>query len=205
VVALRILPADLPYGDQQVLSTAGQLLGSAVAFVAILVLARLLRRLVRRTLGRRRVRADMALLAERTVYLGSLALAVYVLVTLALGNVLGAALGVIAAAVVTSLGLQDLLKSYVAGFYVLMERNIQVGRLVRVDSVEGVVTNVGMRTTFLRAQNGGTIVIPNAELFGKTVSVEPAPEGWGEAPPPSPLAGEGRGGGGLSPTRSRPG
>jgi small-conductance mechanosensitive channel len=85
--------------------------------------------------------------------------------------------GVLVAAFVASLGLQDLFKNYVAGFYVLMERNILPGRRITTGSFTGVVTEVRMRTTYLRTDNGEVVIVPNIELFSSTVAVRSDGEG----------------------------
>jgi small conductance mechanosensitive channel len=87
--------------------------------------------------------------------------------------------GVLLAAVLTSMGLQDLVKNYISGFYVLMEKNVRVGDLVESGGYRGVVTEVRMRVTYLRGLHGEMIVVPNGELFNKTLVVSEAPPSWG--------------------------
>jgi len=140
-----------------------QAIGGIVAGVIVLLvfwlLARFIRNLVSRTLARRSMHGEAALLASRAVYVG---------VT-----------GVLLAAVVTSLGLQDLVRNYISGFYVLMEKNVRVGDLVESGGYRGVVTEIRMRVTYLRGAHGDMIVVPNGELFNKTLVVSEAPPGWG--------------------------
>src|SRR2546429_6759787 len=155
------------------LRVAGNVLQGAVFFVVLLVAARLLRRVARRTLAGRKVRADIALLTERVLYIGLIALGAFMLLALALGQGATALAGVLVAAFVASLGLQDLFKNYVAGFYVLMERNVMPGRQISTGTFTGVVTEVQMRTTFLRTDSGETVVVPNVELFNRPLAVGP--------------------------------
>jgi len=88
--------------------------------------------------------------------------------------------------VVASIGLQDLLKNYVSGFYVQLERNIRVGDVITMDRVTGTVTEVRLRVTFLRSDDGALVVVPNSELFDNVVEVRSAaggaPELGSEAP-----------------------
>lgn len=161
-----------------------------VVLAAFYVAARVARRVVRRYMGRRQIRADMALLTERVIYASLVGIGIFVAFATALGNSLAGLTGVIVAAFVTSLGFQDLFKSYVAGFYILMERNVTPGRLIETTGYRGVVTDVKMRTTYLKAENGAQIVVPNIELFTKSLVAGEPPPGWGNAPPP-PASGEG--------------
>jgi small conductance mechanosensitive channel len=153
-----------------------QVVAGVILVVLICFASWLFRRVSDRWLARRRVRPEVALLLSRTVTLTLVALAVYVLAASIFADVSTALWGVIAAAVIASLGLQDLFRSYVSGFYVLLERNIRVGDVVETQGYTGTVTDVRMRVTYLRGDEGQLIVIPNAELFGK-VTVVSAPAG----------------------------
>ena len=119
------------------------------------------------------------LLASRAVYVGIIAMGGFMFVTISLGSALVGVTGVLIAAVVTSLGLQDLVKNYISGFYVLMEKNVRVGDLVESGGYRGVVTEIRMRVTYLRGAHGDMIVVPNGELFNKTLVVSEAPPDWG--------------------------
>ncbi|HZV52720.1 MAG TPA: mechanosensitive ion channel domain-containing protein [Candidatus Dormibacteraeota bacterium] len=158
--------------------------GGLVLFAAVWLVARAVRGVLDRALSRRSVRADMALLTGRAIYAGMIGLGVFLFVAVALGNALVGVAGVLLAAAVTSLGLQDLFRNYVSGFYVLTERNVRVGDLIETGGYRGVVTEVQMRVTYLRGAAGEVIVVPNSELFTRTLSVSPAPPGWGSPPPP---------------------
>ena len=150
---------------------AVNVLQGVVFFGVLWVVARLLRRIARRTLAGRKVRADVALLTERVIYIGLVGLGLFMFIALALGQSATALAGVLLAGFVASLGLQDLFKNYVAGFYVLMERNVMPGRVITTGSFTGVVTDVQMRTTYLRTESGETVIVPNSELFNGTVAV----------------------------------
>ncbi|MBX9599385.1 MAG: mechanosensitive ion channel family protein [Bryobacteraceae bacterium] len=77
--------------------------------------------------------------------------------------VLGA-LGVAGLAV--SLGLQDTLANFFAGFYLSLAKQIRVGDFIRMDGtqLEGVVTDINWRSTTLRGLANNLILIPNANL-----------------------------------------
>lgn len=163
----------------QISGVVYQLIAAAAVFLAFLLLARVLRRVIGALLARRSVRSDAALLATRAVYLGVIGLGLMMFAAIALGNVSVGVVGVLIAAALTSLGLQDLIKSYVSGFYVLMEKNVRVGDLVENGGYTGVVTDVQMRVTHMRGAHGEMIVVPNSELFTRTLMVSEAPPNWG--------------------------
>lgn len=159
-----------------------QILEGLLVFLFVLLLARFVRRFAASVMARENIRTDTAVLAARVIYLALIAVGVFLFVTIALGNAAVGLTGVLVAVFVTSLGLQDLFKNYVSGFYVAAERNFKVGDLVETGGYRGVVTDIAMRVTYLQAEDGTRIVVPNSELFTKTLSVSPTvPEGWGSA------------------------
>jgi len=164
---------------QQTQGVAFRLIAGAIVFLVFFLLARVVRRVIGVFMARRSVRSDAALLVNRAVYLGVIGLGIMMFVAVALQDVSVAVVGVVLAAAVTSFGLQDLVKSYVSGFIVLMEKNVRVGDLVENGGYTGVVTDVQMRVTHMRGAHGEMIVVPNSELFTKTLMVSEAPPNWG--------------------------
>jgi small conductance mechanosensitive channel len=163
-----------------------RLLPAAIFFVAIYLMARLARRVGDRWM-RGRLEIEVALLVSRALYLGLLGLAAFAAGATLLVDVNAAVWGVLGAALLAGLGLQDLFRNYVSGFYVLLERNIRVGDQVETNGFTGVVTDVKMRVTYLK-DDGRLIIVPNSALFNG-VTVVAAPQG---EPPASarPSAGE---------------
>jgi len=72
---------------------------------------------------------------------------------------------------VTSFGAQDVLKDYVSGYYLLLERNIKIGDHISLERGSGTVAEVRLRVTLLSNVNGDTIVVPNSELFTRPVTI----------------------------------
>src|SRR5581483_10165011 len=85
-----------------------------------------------------------------------------------------------------SLAMQDILKSFVAGTYLLFERPFRLGDEISIKDQRGVVENIGIRTTLLRNADNVQIIIPNSVVFAELISNrtnERKPE-----PPPEPTA-----------------
>ena len=75
-------------------------------------------------------------------------------------SVLGGAFGV-----GLGLGLQKLAANYVSGFVVLVERSVRIGDFIKVDGLEGRVTDIKTRYTLLRDASGRESIIPNEMLL----------------------------------------
>jgi small-conductance mechanosensitive channel len=74
-----------------------------------------------------------------------------------------ASLGVGSLAV--ALALQDTLSNFFAGIQVVIDKPLQVGHFVRLESgEEGFVEKVGLRSTWIRMLPNNVIVVPNAKL-----------------------------------------
>lgn len=61
-------------------------------------------------------------------------------------------------------GAQSLVKDIINGFFILFEDQFAVGDYIKVASVDGVVEELGLRTTRLRSFAGEIHIIPNGEI-----------------------------------------
>lgn len=68
-----------------------------------------------------------------------------------------------------SLALQDILKNFCAGLYLLFERPFRLGDVVVVKDQRGVVETIGIRTTTLRTDENVKVLIPNSTMFVEVV------------------------------------
>jgi len=156
----------------------GEILALVVAvliFIGFYIGARLLRRFVGAELRQRHLQPNVVLLAMRVVYFTLILAGALIGLGILLRSENVALAGVVGATIVASLGVQDILRNYVAGYYLLLERNIRVGDRIEFGGKTGVVTDVRMRVTYLKGDDGALVVVPNAELFNTTVTVFRAP------------------------------
>lgn len=71
---------------------------------------------------------------------------------------------------VIGLSLQDILKSFFAGIYILVERPFRIGDTVQVEGGHtGIVQEISFRTTQLRTDDGREVVVPNSMLITTSV------------------------------------
>lgn len=74
---------------------------------------------------------------------------------LASAGILGLAVG---------FGAQNLVKDVISGFFILFEKQFDVGDYVVIDQIEGTVEEIGLRTCKIRHWTGQLSIIPNGEI-----------------------------------------
>lgn len=142
---------------------------AAVIALAAILIARWLRQRVLTGLTGARVDPNVATLAANAAMVGIYALAVAIALSLLGGNWSAIVTVLGASTVAVSLALQDVLRGFVAGIYLLMERPFIIGDRIEVKGVEGTVEAIDLRTTTLRTESAGRIYVPNATVFSEVV------------------------------------
>jgi small-conductance mechanosensitive channel len=121
---------------------------------------------------RRGLRPDVIDLVARAAFVAVVVLALFVLVGILSGNAGVAASGLAVALILAGLGVQDILRNYVSGVYLLTERRFAVGDEIEIGGqYSGKIVEIKLRVTYLRASKGKLIIVPNAELFNQIISV----------------------------------
>ncbi|MCL5961840.1 MAG: mechanosensitive ion channel family protein [Chloroflexi bacterium] len=157
-------------GIQNLPELVGSIIKAIIILIVALVIARLGRRAIQKTMVKARADRDLATLLGNIVYAS-----VFFLAAVAVLQVFGinltavvATLGVIGLAVTFSV--QDLLKNFVAGTYLLLERPFRIGDRIRVRDIDGSIESVEFRTTILRTDSGLQVVVPNAIMFSEILT-----------------------------------
>lgn len=68
-----------------------------------------------------------------------------------------------------SFGAQTLIKDLIAGFFIILENQYNVGDRVKIGENEGRVYKITLRTTVLKDKNGNLVYIPNSEIKRVTI------------------------------------
>ncbi|MFN0070859.1 MAG: mechanosensitive ion channel family protein [Chloroflexota bacterium] len=132
-------------------------------------LARLARHSFERSAARTTVDVSLSILIGRVIYLavvGLGALTALDVLGVPLSSVV-ATLGIVGIAV--SLAMQDILKSFFAGLYLLFERPFRIGDEIQLKDFIGRVEHISYRTTVILTAEGVRVLIPNATLMSEVV------------------------------------
>ncbi len=93
--------------------------------------------------------------------------------------------------IAVALALQDILSNLIAGIYLVAERPVRVGDIVKLETgQEGPVIDIGWRTTRVALPPDSVVVVPNGKLAQSVLSVRDREE----ARPAPAFSGRGRGG-----------
>jgi moderate conductance mechanosensitive channel len=159
-----------------------------LAFIARIILHRLINRSLRKATGRRpelKLRAAQALVEaaslpagrreQRILALGSLArstvtFVIFILTMLMILAELGFNITTIVAgtsvlAVTLGFGLQSIVKDLISGVFMLVEDQLGVGDYVDMEKASGTVEAVGLRVTQLRDDDGNVWYVRNGEVL----------------------------------------
>ena len=68
------------------------------------------------------------------------------------------------------LGLQNTFNDLLSGFILLIEGEVEVGDVVVIDGIVGVVQRIGLRTSNVKTRDMVSIIIPNSRLVGNNVT-----------------------------------
>src|ERR1700682_5814470 len=176
--------------QSQLAATWWQALNAIIVVVLAMVTHRLALNWTGSAMRRARVDTSTQILIKRA--LSAAFMTVTVLVVLGILGFNSTGLITLAGAVglAFSLAIQDILKNFFSGVYLLLERPFRVGDTIRVKEQQGVVENIGVRTTELRTSDNVQVLVPNVMVFGEVVTNHsPARLAQPEAPAPAPVDG----------------
>ena len=155
-------------GDTTV--TTASLVAAIVVLIATYIIARIARRLVAdRLLARTRLSVGVRYMLGRfTAYTVFVFGAIMALQTIGIRattlTAFGAALGV-----GIGFGLQDIVKNFVAGLVILIERPFEVGDRIEIDKIAAEVAEIRSRATVLRTNDDVHLIVPNSRFMQDVV------------------------------------
>jgi small conductance mechanosensitive channel len=145
-------------------------LWAAVVVVITLVIARAVRKTTMRQLVRHRAQANATILLGNLAQLGVIVLGTLLVLAIYTQGAFGWILTSFSVVgIVVGLSLQDILRNFFAGVWVLVERPFRIGDAIDVSGYTGVVEEISFRTTQLRTADGREVIVPNGDFMTKPV------------------------------------
>ena len=126
----------------------------------------------------RRGRHDLAHMLGSFAYWCVLSFGFLVVITIALPSMrpvdIFASLGI--GSVAVGFAFKDILQNWIAGFFILIRRPFHRGDQIKIGDIEGTVQAVETRATLVKTYNGRLVIIPNSDIYTRTVTVHTAYE-----------------------------
>jgi small conductance mechanosensitive channel len=140
-----------------------------VAALALLA-ARAVRGATMRMLTRNRAQANVTILLGNLAQLAVITIGVLAIVAIYTRDTFGWILTSFSVVgLVVGLSLQDILKNFFAGIWVLVERPFRIGDSIEVGGYSGTVEEIAFRTTQLRTDDGREVIVPNGTFMTSAV------------------------------------
>lgn len=159
--------------QQIIINIGGKILEIILFILLFLVIDRLGKRLIHHLFMTNANTSDTANNRISTIYTLSLNIYHYVIMFFgiyAVLSVLGVPVGTLIASagifsVALGLGAQGFVSDIVTGFFILLEDQIDVGDYVKIETIEGTVSAIGLRTTQVTSPDGTLNFIPNRKIL----------------------------------------
>jgi small-conductance mechanosensitive channel len=148
-------------------------IGQIAEVLFLLVIGYLISRFVGYILGRRlaatKLRPDVIYVLKKIAFFTILILVVFAVLSL-LGIPLTAfAFATGALAIGVGFGAQNIINNFISGWILMAERPIRIGDFIEIDNAQGVVEEIGNRSTRIRRTDGVHMLVPNSQLLERTV------------------------------------
>jgi small conductance mechanosensitive channel len=160
------MPLDPAALRDNLLDYGARTFWALIVAVAALLVARAVRSATMRVLARNRAQANVTILLGNLAQLGVIVLAALGILAIYTRDAFGWILTSFSVVgLVIGLSLQDILKNFFAGVWVLVERPFRIGDAIEVTGYIGTVNEISFRTTQLRTEDGREVIVPNGTFM----------------------------------------
>src|SRR2546425_10594415 len=164
------MPLDPAVIRDNLLDYGARTFWALVVALITLLIARGVRTATMRMLARNRAQANVTFLLGNLSQLAIISVGVLAIVAIYTRDTFGWILTSFSVAgLVIGLSLQDILKNFFAGVWVLVERPFRIGDTIEVAGYSGSVEEISFRTTQLRTDDGREVIVPNGTFMTSPV------------------------------------
>lgn len=164
------MPLDPSVIRDNLLDYGARTFWALVVAAITLLIARGVRGGTMRMLARNRAQANVTILLGNLAQLAIITIGVLAIVAIYTRDAFGWILTSFSVVgLVIGLSLQDILKNFFAGVWVLVERPFRIGDTIEVSGYSGRVEEISFRTTQLRTDDGREVIVPNGTFMTSAV------------------------------------
>ena len=164
------MPLDPAVVRDTLLDYGARTFWALIVAAITLLIARAVRGTTMRMLARNRAQGNVTILLGNLAQLGIITVGVLAIVAIYTRDTFGWILTSFSViGLVIGLSLQDILKNFFAGVWVLVERPFRIGDTIEVTGYSGTVEEISFRTTQLRTDDGREVIVPNGTFMTSAV------------------------------------
>jgi small-conductance mechanosensitive channel len=164
------MPLDPAVIRDNLLDYGARTFWALVVAAITLLIARGVRSATMRMLARNRAQANVTILLGNLAQLAIITVGILAIVAIYTRDAFGWILTSFSVVgIVIGLSLQDILKNFFAGVWVLVERPFRIGDTIEVAGYSGSVDEISFRTTQLRTDDGREVIVPNGTFMTSAV------------------------------------
>jgi small conductance mechanosensitive channel len=164
------MPLDPAVIRDNLLDYGARTFWALVVAAITLLIARGVRSATMRMLARSRAQANVTILLGNLAQLAVITVGILAIVAIYTRDAFGWILTSFSVVgLVIGLSLQDILKNFFAGVWVLVERPFRIGDTIEVAGYSGSVEEISFRTTQLRTDDGREVIVPNGTFMTSAV------------------------------------
>ncbi|QSP93289.1 mechanosensitive ion channel [Marinobacter salinisoli] len=173
VAPLDIIESRIEGISQQFVQALPNLVAALFFLALVWVVNRLVIMLYRRVLAKTRLRPSLQSALLTLTKVGIWISGILIAATIAMPNLtptkLLAGLGLGSLAI--GLAFKDIFENFMAGVMVLLREPMRIGDFIEVEGIEGEVTQITLRDTYIRQVNGDLVLLPNSTLYKNAVFI----------------------------------
>lgn len=147
-----------------------------LVFIVIVFIGKFLKRTIISITEKRQGSRNVGLVLGRLTYGATIIAGIFIVLMIVVPSVnagqLVGALGI--GSVAIGFAFKDILQNFLAGILILLTKPFRIGDQINVSSFEGTVENIEMRATTIKTYDNRRVVIPNANMFNESVTVNTA-------------------------------
>jgi small conductance mechanosensitive channel len=164
------MPLDPVVVRDNLLDYGARTFWALIVAAITLLIARAVRGATMRMLARNRAQANVTVLLGNLAQLVIITVGILAVVAIYTRDAFGWILTSFSVVgLVIGLSLQDILKNFFAGVWVLVERPFRIGDAIEVAGYSGSVEEISFRTTQLRTDDGREVIVPNGTFMTSAV------------------------------------
>jgi small-conductance mechanosensitive channel len=164
------LPPSLQTALTNFLLFLPDLVVALVVFIATIILAGFLRKVVQRTLEARGATVQVSRLLGNFIRWGVLVIGLITALEQVNFDVTAFVAGLGVLGLAAGFALQDLMSNFVSGILLLIQQPFKPGDLVEVGGYLGNVVVVDLRSTHIQTLDGQDVLVPNSKVLGNAIT-----------------------------------